>query len=247
MKLGIGIITDTPLGCVLGAALRRSGHTTIGVNAPEGMIEKAGALLGGVPHMSVGEIARVCELVLIDASIERIEQILADGQWQSGQLVIHTNPAAGSTILAPVTAAGGLALAIHPAMSVSGTSLDIDRLSGSPIAVSGPPLILPIAHALAADMGGVSFEVTDTDRDRYLSALAMISAFPAVLDRIKEISATAGIDDPDSFIAPLIKTMVRGAGHISVDIHEHVGESLDGTDRDLFNVMTTVLSEQDEI
>jgi predicted short-subunit dehydrogenase-like oxidoreductase (DUF2520 family) len=46
-----------------------------------------------------------------------------------GQLVVHTAGRYGTAVLAPAMAAGAIGLAIHPAMTFTGMSMDLDRLT----------------------------------------------------------------------------------------------------------------------
>ncbi|HMO11370.1 MAG TPA: oxidoreductase, partial [Actinotalea sp.] len=75
----------------------------------------------------VPDVVERAELVLLtvpdDALAELVAGLAATGAWQVGQLVVHTAGASGVGVLAPAAAAGAIPLAVHPAMTFTGTSL----------------------------------------------------------------------------------------------------------------------------
>ncbi|AZN30029.1 DUF2520 domain-containing protein [Flaviflexus salsibiostraticola] len=217
MKLGVGIISTGRVGAVLGAALGRAGHTIVAAHArSEESIERAEVLLPGVPLQDVEEIVRTCELVLLalpDRELPGLVEGLAKaGAWQPGHLVVHTAGSMGVEVLAPAAAMGALGLAIHPAMTFTGTSLDLSRLVDCPFAVSGPATILPVAQALVTEIEGIPFEVPSERRALYHAALAhggnhVVTVVTQAMRMLEE----AGIDDPGAFLGPLVGASVDGA------------------------------------
>ncbi|MCU1549376.1 MAG: hypothetical protein JWO29_2327, partial [Arthrobacter sp.] len=132
-RLGVGIIGAGKVGAVLGAALRGAEHAIIGVSAvSDASRERADTLLPGVPILDVRDIVERAELVLLavpdDALGGLVEGLAKLGAWQPGQLVAHTSGRFGVGILHPVRAAGAVPLALHPAMTFTGMSLDLTRL-----------------------------------------------------------------------------------------------------------------------
>src|SRR5690625_5185487 len=163
-RLGVGIVGAGRVGAVLGSALRWVGHAVVGASGiSEDSKERIATLLPGVPHLDVPEIVERSELVLLtvpdDELADVVKGIAATGGWQQGQLVAHTAGAHGIEILAPATAAGAIPLAIHPAMTFTGTSLDLSRLGGCRFAVTAPRVGVPIAQALVVEMGGAAVMV----------------------------------------------------------------------------------------
>ena len=217
MKLGIGIISAGKVGAVLGAALGRAGHTLVAAHArSEESIDRAEMLLPGVPLQDVEEIVRTCELVLLavpDSELPGIVSGLAKMKsWQSGQLLVHTAGSVGTEVLEPATSLGALGLAIHPAMTFTGTSLDLARLVGCPFGVSGPATILPIAHALVSEMEGVPVEVDNDKRGLYHAALAHGgNHLVTVVTQAMRLLEDVGITDPGTFLAPLATASLDGA------------------------------------
>ncbi|WP_338401693.1 Rossmann-like and DUF2520 domain-containing protein [Flaviflexus huanghaiensis] len=217
MKLGVGIISAGKVGAVLGAALGRAGHTVVAAHArSEESIERAEVLLPDVPLQDVEEIVRTCELVLLavpDRELPGLVDGLAKaGAWQPGHLVVHTAGSMGVEVLAPAAAMGALGLAIHPAMTFTGTSLDLARLLDCPFAVSGPATILPVAQALVTEIGGVPFELPSASRPLYHAALAHGgNHVVTVVTQAMRMLDEAGIDDPGAFLGPLVRASLDGA------------------------------------
>src|SRR5690606_28032771 len=120
-------------------------------------IERVEVLLPGVPIRTPDEIVREAQLVIFaipPAELPALIQGLTDtGAWQPGQLVMHTAAEYGYSVFAPALANGVIPLAFHPAMVFSGTSLDLARLHEATVAVSAPAPVLPIAQALAVEIG----------------------------------------------------------------------------------------------
>ncbi|MFI2753098.1 Rossmann-like and DUF2520 domain-containing protein [Cellulomonas sp. P22] len=216
-RLGIGIIGAGRVGAVLGSALRAAGHPVVGVSAISAESrERAEMLLPGVPVLDVPEVVRRAELVLLavpDDALAGLVQGLADlGVWQPGQIVAHTSGRYGVGVLAPARAAGVIPLALHPAMTFTGTSLDLSRLEGTTFAVTAPGPVLPIGQALVVEMGGEPVVVAEEARGLYHAALAHGANHLVVLvAQAAQALAAAGVDDPGRVLAPLLNAALDGA------------------------------------
>ena len=176
-RLGVGIIGAGKVGAVLGAALRAAEHAVVGVSAvSDASRERAETLLPGVPVLEVQDIVERAELVLLavpdDALGPLVEGLAKLGAWQPGQLVAHTSGRFGVGILRPVRAAGAIPLALHPAMTFTGMSLDLTRLLDCSFGVTADPAMLPIAQALVVEMGAEPVAIAEGDRTLYHAALA---------------------------------------------------------------------------
>lgn len=229
MKLGIGIISAGKVGSVLGAALQRAGHTIVAVHAASDEAkERADVMLPGTRVADVEEIVRVSELVILALPGREIQPLVeglaAMGAWQPGQLVVHTHGGAGTEILQAAKDAGALVLALHPALVLTGTSLDLDRLSGARFAVSGPDMLLPIGHALVSDMGGVALTVPNEKRAQYQAALQIGSSVGVLVDRARRILDDIEVEDPQQLLAPIIASVIE-TGRYGIDPHRVDDES----------------------
>jgi len=216
-RLGIGIIGAGRVGPVLGAALGGAGHAIVGISTvSESGRDRADALLPGVPVLTVPEVVERAELVLLAVPAAELEALVkglaATGAWQPGQLVVHTAAEYGVGVLAPAAAAGGIPLAIHPAMSFTGTSLDLVRLRESWFAVTSPTPVLPIAQALVVEMGAEPVVVAEADRAAYAEAIATATTFStAIVAQAATALAAIGIERPGTVLGPLMRSAVENA------------------------------------
>src|SRR5512146_1584808 len=125
-RLGVGVVGAGRVGAVLGSALRAAGHAVVGVSAVSAASrERAELLLPQVPVLEVPDVVERAELVLLavpdDALVPLVEGLAATRAWQGGQLVVHTSGRYGWRVLGPAAAAGAIPLALHPAMTFTGT------------------------------------------------------------------------------------------------------------------------------
>ncbi|WP_245934366.1 Rossmann-like and DUF2520 domain-containing protein [Arthrobacter psychrolactophilus] len=216
-RLGIGIIGAGKVGAVLGAALRGVGHAVVGVSAvSEASKERAELLLPGVPVLEVAEIVERAELVLLavpdDVLPELVSGLGAMGAWQVGQLVAHTSGRFGVGVLAPVRAAGGIPLALHPAMTFTGMSLDLTRLTDCNFGVTADPAMLPIAQALVVEMGAEPVVIAEADRVLYHAALAhSANHMVTLVAQAAQILGDIGVESPSQLLGPLLRASLENA------------------------------------
>jgi hypothetical protein len=59
-----------------------------------------------------------------------VEMLAASGAIHAGQYVVHTSGRHGLAVLAPAAAVGARPIALHPAMTFTGTDVDLPRLAG---------------------------------------------------------------------------------------------------------------------
>ncbi|WBM79288.1 DUF2520 domain-containing protein [Cryobacterium breve] len=216
-RLGIGIVGAGRVGPILGAALAGAGHAIVGISAiSQSSRDRAEAILPFVPILTVPEIVERSELVILavpDAQLASlVAGLAATNTWQAGQLVLHTSAKFGIGVLAPALAQGAIPLAIHPAMSFTGTSIDLARLADSYFAVTAPTPVLPIGQALVVEMGGEPVVVAEGDRARYAEAVEIATAFStSIVDQAAALLASIGIDRPGGVIAPLMRSAMENA------------------------------------
>ncbi|WP_265522494.1 Rossmann-like and DUF2520 domain-containing protein [Oerskovia flava] len=216
-RLGVGVIGAGRVGAVLGSALRATGHAVVGASGiSEASRERIETLLPGVPVLEVPEVARRAELALLavpDDVLPTLVSGLAEvGAWQAGQLVVHTSGRFGTSVLEPARAAGAIPLAIHPAMTFTGTSLDLSRLEGTTFAVTAPAPVQPIGQALVVEIGGEPVVVDEDARGLYHAALAHGANHLVVLvAQATQALAAAGVEQPGRVLAPLLAAALDGA------------------------------------
>lgn len=216
-RLGVGVIGAGRVGAVLGAALRGAGHAVVGVSAvSEASRDRAETLLPGVPILEIPQIIERAELVLLavpdDALGPLVEGLAATGAWQAGQLVAHTSGRFGTGVLAAAKRAGAIPLAIHPAMTFTGMSLDLTRLQDCSFGVTAERMMLPIAQALVVEMGAEPVVIEEQDRALYHAALAHASNHLVTLAaQSAQLLQGIGVAEPDRVLGPLLRASLENA------------------------------------
>jgi predicted short-subunit dehydrogenase-like oxidoreductase (DUF2520 family) len=216
-RLGVGIIGAGHVGPVIGAALAAAGHAVVGISAVSAdSKDRAEAMLPGVPILDSAAVIERSELVILAVPTSELESLVnglaAAGTWVAGQLVLHTAAEYGTAILAPATAAGAIPLAVHPAMSFTGTSIDLARMHESYCAVTAPTPVLPIGQALVVEMGAEPVIVAETDRPAYAEAIATATGFSrAIVGQAVGILSGFGMEQPGRVLAPLVRSAVENA------------------------------------
>ena len=214
-RLGVGIIGAGRVGPVLGAALAGAGHALVGITQGSDP-EHVEAILPGVPVLDATEVARRSELVIVAVPHDQLEGLVGGlaevGAWQPGQLVLHTDPAFGTGILSAAVAKGAIPLAVHPAIEFSGTSMDLRALASAYAAVTAPAPVLPIAQALAVELGCEPVVVDETARPAYAEANATARDFSrSIVRQATTLLAEAGVPHPGSFLSALAHTTIDHA------------------------------------
>ncbi|GAA1978925.1 Rossmann-like and DUF2520 domain-containing protein [Microbacterium pumilum] len=214
-RLGVGIIGAGRVGPVLGSALAGAGHALVGIThgSDDARVE---AMLPGVPLLDAIEVIRRSELVIVAVPHDQLAGLvsgLADiGAWQPGQLVLHTDPAFGTDILAPAVAKGAIPLAVHPAIAFTGTSIDRRQLATAYAAVTAPAPVLPIAQALAVELGCEPVVVAEEDRAAYAEAISTATEFSrSIVGQAVALLRQAGVPNPGAYLSALAHSTIDHA------------------------------------
>lgn len=216
-RLTVGVVGVGRVGGVLGAALGAVQHQVVGVSAvSDASRSRAEALLPGVPVLPPPAVCEQADLVLLtvpDDVLPGLVSGLADvGAWRSGQLLVHTSGRFGVGVLGPASRRGVVPLALHPVMSFTGTSLDLDRLVGCVFGVTAPAAFLPIADALVLEMGGEPVHVKEDQRGLYHAALAhAANHLVTLVSSSAELLRRTGIEEPSRVLQPLLTATLDNA------------------------------------
>ena len=209
-RLDVGIVGAGKVGAVLGAALTAAGHRVTGVYAvSDASLARAAALLPGAPVKDIPGVLADAELVIVavpdDVLADLVAGLQAAGYWQAGQVVVHTSGRHGVAVLEPVLGAHALPLALHPAMTFTGTAMDVDRLRDAAFGVTAAGELRPLAEALVIDMGGEPVWIEEEDRTAYHAALAHgANHLTTLIAQAADILRAAGVAQPDHVLRPLV-------------------------------------------
>ncbi|MGK4581497.1 Rossmann-like and DUF2520 domain-containing protein [Kitasatospora sp. HPMI-4] len=216
-RLAVGVIGTGRVGPALGAALQLAGHRVVAASGVStASRRRAEALLPGVRLVSPPQVMAAADLVLLtvpdDALAELAAGLAATGAVRPGQIVVHTSGAHGVAVLEPATRAGALPLALHPAMTFTGTSVDLDRLAGCPFGVTAPEELRPVAEALVVEMGGEPSWIPEEVRPLYHTALAHgANHLVTLVAQALELLRTAGVAEPGQMLGPLLGAALDNA------------------------------------
>lgn len=224
-RLNVGVIGAGRVGPVIASVLAGAGHAVVAIT-PGSDPDRVEAILPGVPVVPADEVARLSDLVVVAVPHEELAGVvtgLADlGAWKVGQLVLHTDPAYGIEVLLPAASRGAIPLAVHPAIVFTGTSIDARQLAGAYAAVTAPAAVLPIAQALAVELGCEPVVIAEEDRAVYAEAISTATAFAdSIVRQSASLLTDAGVPAPGRYLSGLVHSTVEraliGLGDAPVD------------------------------
>ncbi|RFU86345.1 DUF2520 domain-containing protein [Streptomyces triticagri] len=216
-RLTVGVVGAGRVGPALAAALQLAGHRPVAASGvSETSVRRAATLLPDVPLVPPAEVLARAELVLLtvpdDALPGLVEGLAETGAVRPGQLVVHTSGRFGTGVLDPVLRAGGLPLALHPAMTFTGTSVDVQRLAGCSFGVTAPDELRLAAQALVIEMGGEPEWIEESARPLYHAALALgANHLVTLVAEAMDLLRTAGVEAPDRMLGPLLGAALDNA------------------------------------
>ncbi len=169
-----------------------------------------------MPVLPVPDVVERAELVLLAVPDDALEGLVAGlaatGSWQAGQLVVHTSGRHGTGVLSPARAAGAIPLALHPAMTFTGTSLDLARLADAVFGVTAPGPVLAVAQALVVEIGAEPVVVAEEDRALYHAALSHGgNHLVTLVAQAAEVLRAAGVERTGAVLGPLLHAALEGA------------------------------------
>jgi predicted short-subunit dehydrogenase-like oxidoreductase (DUF2520 family) len=215
--LRVGVIGAGRVGSVLAAALRRRGHVIVAVSGEsDASLGRAAALLPGVPIAKPTAVARSCDLLLLtvpdDMLHNVVTQLSASGAIRRGQYVVHTSGSHGLRVLEPAARLGAHAVALHPAMTFTGTARDLDRLADCVFGVTAGSAERVWAGQMVAELGGSVMWVPEELRGLYHAGLAHgANHLVTLVTQAMELLGAAGADDPAAILRPLLQAALDNA------------------------------------
>ena len=215
----VGVIGAGRVGAVLAAALHAAGHDVVAAygGSPASRL-RIDTLL---PHLSTQQqtpeqVAAAADLVLLAVPDDRlaglVEQLAAARSFASGQVVVHTSGRHGATVLEPAAGRGAVTVALHPAMTFTGTDVDLDRIVGCVFGLTADPAGRAVGERLVADLGAQVVVVPEEQRTLYHAALAHgANHLVTLVGQAMDLLRAAGSNDPAGVLRPLLTAALDNA------------------------------------
>ena len=216
-KTRVGVVGAGRVGAVLAAALRAAGHDVVAVagesSASRTRIE---TLLPGVHVDKPSAVARACDLLMLTVPDDMLGNVVAmlsaSGAIRPGQRVVHTSGKHGLAVLQPAADLGAEVLAMHPAMTFTGTDVDLGRLSGCVYGVTATLDTHELATELVSDLGGSIVWVPEDRRTLYHAGLAHgANHLVTLVTQAMDLLRASGAQDPAATLRPLLNAALDNA------------------------------------
>ncbi|MFI6878716.1 Rossmann-like and DUF2520 domain-containing protein [Streptomyces sp. NPDC050400] len=216
-RLTVGVVGAGRVGPALAASLQLAGHRPVAVSGvSDSSVRRAATMLPDVPLVTPAEVLARADLVLLtvpdDVLPGLVEGFVETGSIRPGQLLVHTSGRFGTKVLDPALRAGALPLALHPAMTFTGTLVDVQRLAGCSFGVTAPEELRLAAEALVIEMGGEPEWIAEENRALYHAALALgANHLVTLVAEAMELLRDAGVAAPDRMLGPLLGAALDNA------------------------------------
>ena len=216
--LRVGVVGAGRVGAVLAARLREVGYDVVAAaGESDASRGRARELLPGVPLEKPTAVSRACDLLLLTVPDDMLGNVVAmlaaSGAIRPGQYVVHTSGRHGLAVLQPAARCGASVLAVHPAMTFTGTVLDLPRLAGCTYGVTTAEEPAAVtAHRLVTDLGGHLVAVPEERRAVYHAGLAhganhLVTLVTQAMALVRE----SGASDPAATLRPLLTAALENA------------------------------------
>ncbi|MCH0565134.1 Rossmann-like and DUF2520 domain-containing protein [Streptomyces sp. MUM 2J] len=216
-RLTVGVVGAGRVGPALAASLQLAGHRPVAVSGvSDASRRRAELMLPDVPLVAPAEVLERADLVLLtvpdDALPGLVTGLAETGAVRPGQLLVHTSGRYGTKVLDPALRVGALPLALHPAMTFTGTPVDVQRLAGCSFGVTAPEELRLAAEALVIEMGGEPEWIAEQMRPLYHAALALgANHLVTLVAQAMELLRAAGVEAPDRMLGPLLGAALDNA------------------------------------
>ncbi len=213
----IGVVGAGRVGAVLSAALRAAGHEIVAAAGDSAAsLHRIDTLLPGIRSAKPTDVARSCDLLLLTVPDDMLENVVSTlvgaRAIRSGQVVCHTSGRHGLAVLESATAIGARPIAMHPAMTFTGTEVDLARLEGCVFGVTAGAPEREYAEGLVDDLGGIAMWVPEDKRTLYHAGLAHgANHLVTLVSQAMELLAASGAEDPAATLRPLLTAALDNA------------------------------------
>lgn len=209
-----GVVGAGRVGSVLAARLRAAGRDVVGISArSQASVLRARTLVPDVAVLPAAEIAARADVLVLavpdDALVAVCEEL--SPLVRPGQVVVHTSGRHGLDALRAAVRAGARPVALHPAMTFTGSSVDLGRSCA--MGLTAGPDERSVAEDLAVTLGGNPVWIDDADRVRYHAALShganhLVTLVSQARDLLQGVGAGA---EASQILRPLLEAALANA------------------------------------
>jgi predicted short-subunit dehydrogenase-like oxidoreductase (DUF2520 family) len=216
-RLKVGIIGPGRVGTALGVAMTRAGHEVVAVAAvSDPSVQRAREHFPAARLTEPAGVVEAADLVLLtvpdDALAGLVSGLVTLGAPVQGRLLAHTSGRYGISVLDPATRQGALPLALHPVMTFTGRSDDLQRMRGISYGVTTLDQLRPVAEVLVIEMDGEPVFIAEERRDLYHAALASAANHLVTLvTEACDLLQAAGAANPARMLSPLLYAALDNA------------------------------------
>lgn len=202
----VGVVGAGRVGAVLAARFLRANYPVAGVSArSDASRTRVRTMLPNVGISDPAAVARASDILLLAVPDDALADVVSDiaPHIRHGQLVFHVSGRHGRQVLEPLAQRGAITMAIHPAMTFTGTDIDLDRRCV--YGVTAQPSDVDMAQTIVSALGGQMIQIAEVDRISYHAALAHGSNhLTTVVNQAMDLLRTIGAEDPGAVLRPLL-------------------------------------------
>ncbi|HJR89717.1 MAG TPA: Rossmann-like and DUF2520 domain-containing protein, partial [Aeromicrobium sp.] len=202
----VGVVGAGRVGAALAAKFRAAGHEVVGVSGRSAASQlRIQTLLPGVEIVTPEEVVRRADIVVLavpDDALAGVAEELAP-YAHVDQVILHTSGRHGLAVLVPFAGAGARTIAFHPAMTFTGTEVDLERTCA--FGLTAYTADHALAESLVAELGGTAEWIDEANRIAYHAGLAHgANHLTTLVAQAMEILRDAGVSDPSAVLRPLL-------------------------------------------
>jgi predicted short-subunit dehydrogenase-like oxidoreductase (DUF2520 family) len=197
--------------------LERAGYRVVAVSGRRASHDRAQKYLPFATFVLPEEAAKAAEVAIFgvpDDLIAKGCEVMAEaGAFRRKHRVVHLSGSVGLDALAPAKRSGAEVLSIHPLQTIPDVDTGVDRLPGSPMAVTATTEPANrFGEDLVRALGGDPFRLSEAAKPAYHAAAVFCSNYLTVVEALaEELLRAAGVDDPLARLAPLARVTLDRA------------------------------------
>lgn len=203
----MGVVGAGRVGAALAARLRASGWPVAAVSgaSPASQL-RIGTLLPGVRVATAAQVVEFADAVILavpdDALLGVVDELAAT--VRPGQYVLHTSGRHGLAALDAMAERGARPIALHPAMTFTGTDVDLARTCV--FGVTAGDADRDFARQLVGALGGTVEWIAEDSRVGYHAALAHgANHLNTLVSQAMDQLRGAGVADPAALLRQLLE------------------------------------------